>query len=145
MLSIDLAHKLNKGYYIYKKLYLTQREPIIVYAPEHVDSMAFIKNLQSACAYAFQVDSCENDLHRSARFCRKHIIDKNRAVKIITPVRDPLEIMISYFFGKTHRGWIPDSKIERKKGLQKMREVFIAQCSRTPRLNMHLYWYENVF
>lgn len=143
---MNMLHKFREATYAYNNLYLQKKSPVIVYAPGRVGSMGLIKNLREADIFSFKVESFASESRDAAFFCRKHILERGRAAKIITLVRDPLDIMTSYFMSKSDKGWIPGSQEALYNGdTCTMQKIFISEVLQTPRLDHHLFWYENEF
>jgi len=143
---MSIINKIRTGLNNYIELYLHRRQPVIVYTPGRVGSMSMIYALKKARVFAIKVERLENENWGSVRFCRNHIIKKNRSAKIVTLIRDPLEILISLFFSKAHRGHLPKAhNALLKNDLDGLQEAFVEELLNDYYLTEYVYWFENEF
>ncbi len=123
-----------------------RKDPVIILAPGHVGSMALHKGLAATGILVFKVEFMDIGESGAADFIKKNIFSERRPAKIITIVRDPILMMISYFFSKASANHLPEAHIAwKEKNVDKLQELFIKNVLGTDRLDSHLYWYENDF
>jgi hypothetical protein len=139
-----------------KYTYWDKRTPIIVYQMGRVGSGSVAQSLRALGEYVFHIhviDTVDNIKQPSrgteakqqfrrkqAQWAYKHIIKSGRKVKIITLVRDPLAVNISWFFLRldTHTG-VKDA--HKNLSLAEIQEMYIAYASRRPKRILN--WFEN--
>lgn len=138
--------KILKAITFYCKLYLKKTEPVIIFAPGRVGSMALHKNLSELGIFVFKLEFLNIGNSGAARFAIKHVFKSQRPAKIITIMRDPVTMMISYFFSKAAAGHLKEAHTAwKEKDVLQLQQLFIKEVLTSYRLDSHLYWYERDF
>jgi hypothetical protein len=139
------AHSLTEGLYAYSGLYIQKRQPIIVLAPGRVGSMSLLSDLRAHDFFAFKVER-RVDGRGSAQFAISHILNQRRDAKIISIVRDPIEMLISYFYSKAARGSFKNAlEALENSDIPRLQQIFITKVLNTERMTRHVHWFENEF
>lgn len=143
---MKIARFLSTAIYTVKNFWLLRKDPVIVYAPGRVGSMGLIKNLRKAGVFSFKVEFFNGKTSGSTKFVKKYILNSERHANFITLVRDPVDIMASYFFDKCAKGWLQNGKGALQSGdMITLNRLFIDVVLKTSRLDQHLYWFEEDF
>jgi hypothetical protein len=143
---MDLIQKIRKALSAYVGLYIQKREPVVVLTPGRVGSIALNAGLRAVGVFSFKLEFIEKDLRGSASFLKKHIFQKDKPAKIITLVRDPIAMMLTYYMSKAYNGWLPEAQKALEAGdLDKLKEHFIDDVLTTERLFSHTNWFKNDF
>ncbi len=128
------------NYFVYHK------KPVIVFAPGHVGSMALHKNLLEQDFFAFKVEFLNSKMEGSTKFVSRYIFRRKKGAKVITIVRDPVAMMVAYYFSKVEAGHIPDAKVALdERNIPLLQKIFVREVLETKRLDTHLYWYDQDF
>lgn len=143
---MSLIGTLHKGLDAYGRLYLLRTPPVVVLAPGRVGSIALNASLRTAGVFSFKLEFIEQDTRGTAQFAIKHIFNKHKPAKLITLVRDPISMMLTYYMSKANAGWLPEAKQALEAGdLKKLKERFILDVLLTDRLKSHLDWFTTDF
>lgn len=143
---MELTEKIKKGFYAYTNLYLLNKKPTIVYTPGRVGSISMIYALRAAGVYSFKVEWLEKELRGSVHFVNKHIINQHKPAKIISLVRDPIEILISLYFSKLGRGHLSLDKTAVTQADQAtLEQAFLDEIVHGPYFEQYLCWFESEF
>ncbi len=128
------------------QLYVLKVTPVVIFAPGRVGSMALHKNLQEAGVFVFKLEFLDIGDSGAAHFVIRHVFKRKRPAKLITIIRDPVTMMVSYFFSKASAGHLPEAhQAWKEKDVPKLQELFIRDVLESYRLDSHLYWYETDF
>lgn len=140
---ITKIHKLVTALY---KLYIRRLPIVLLYAPGRVGTMGLYKKLLPYPLLTFKIESTAIDKRGTARLAHHLVLNRNRPAKIITLVRDPVEMMIGYFYSKAYWGHLPGAREALEQGdVAALQQCFITQVLQTPRLDYHLYWFEQEY
>jgi hypothetical protein len=143
---MSLLKKITTATHLYTHAYLFRTEPVLVYAPGRVGSISMIQALQSAGIFSIKVEWLDYKTRGTVRFCKKHIVDERKPAKVITLVRDPVEIVSSLFFSKASRGHLPlGHQAIQAYDLAQLQKAFETEMLNSELLPAHLYWYEQEF
>lgn len=131
--------------YLYRVLFL-RKKIVIVYTHGRVGSISILSSLREAGVPSIKVELVAEEKINSVKFARKHIFKRRKKAYIITLVRDPLEVLISYFFSKAGRGHIPAAQEALKqKDIKELKSIFLREVLESSPLNIHLNWFEDEF
>jgi len=128
---LNIKHRITEGLYAYKGLFLDKKKPTIVYSNGHVSSMSLFGALRKAGHFSFKIEHIANPhilskTPKSTQFVRKHIVTAHRPAKFVSLVRDPMSMMISYFFSRIKE--IPEAKQARDaRDVSRLQEIFIEK------------------
>lgn len=138
-------HFLTEAIYAFWGLYVKRKIPVIIYAPGRVGSMALHYELRRAGVFSFKVEKMFMSRRGSTKFAKKHILDRREPVKIISIVRDPMEMLITYYFSLFKI--LPHAKAAAdEKDIHELTNIFITECIKnTKRFNNHVRWFETEF
>ena len=141
-----LLHKLQKEITFLYTLYVRKITPVVIFTPGRVGSMALHACLLKAGVFVFKLEFLDIGNSGAAHFIIKHVFKKQRQARIITIVRDPVTMMITYFFSKASAGHLAEAHDAWKnKDVAKLQTLFIRDILMSERLDSHLYWYERDF
>lgn len=128
------------------RLYIRQHRPAIVYTPGRVGSMSLILALQAVNVFSFKVEFLDRETLGSVWFCKKFIIGPQKPAKVITLVRDPIEILCSLFFSKLNRGRLSLTKEQAVVADHATLErIFLEEIIDGDYFDQYLRWYETEF
>ncbi|MFT7644514.1 MAG: hypothetical protein ACI9BF_000163 [Candidatus Paceibacteria bacterium] len=143
---MDFIQKIKKVVGAYFGLFVQKRELLIVLAPGRVGSIALNASLRAVGVFSFKLEFLEKDLTGAAFFLKNHIFKKNKPAKLITIIRDPVAMMLTYYMGKAYYGWLTEAQKALADGdLEKLKKHFISDVLTTDRLTSHLDWFTTDF
>ncbi|MEK7639416.1 MAG: putative capsular polysaccharide synthesis family protein [Patescibacteria group bacterium] len=146
MSPIKLLKKAKTLIWILVNIHFRKKTPVIIFAPGRVGSMALYSNLMKAGLFVFKLEFTKIGSSSSAKFIKKYIFDQKKPAKIISIVRDPIDILVSYFFSKAASGHIKAAhRAWEAANIQDLQRSFVVDVLNTDRLGLHLYWYEKDF
>ena len=143
---IKMAQRIKTFVYLYFNLFLLRDTPVLVYAPGRTGSISMIYALQTAKVFSIKVEWLNYKTRGTVRFCKKFIVSPRKKAKVITLVRDPVEILSSLFFSKACRGHLKlghDAVSARDLG--GLLVAFEKEVLESKLFHDHLYWYEEEF
>lgn len=142
-------HMAAEGLYSYGGLFVLGRKPVVIYSNGHTGTMALKGDLRRAGAFAFKIEhAAELDKYtgspRSSHFVKRHIFAAERPATTITYVREPVSLMISWFFSKLRH--IPGAKeAATSADLPALQDIFITQYLTSHRGERDLQWFDIEF
>jgi hypothetical protein len=126
--------------------FILKKTPVLVYASGRVGSISMIHALKTVGIFTIKVEWLDFNTRGTVRFCKKHIVDKRKPAKVITLVRDPVEILSSLFFSKSCRGHLPlGYAAVQEKNVEKLHKAFETEILNGKHLLNHLHWFEQEF
>jgi hypothetical protein len=141
----NLPYKIQRGLECYRRFYLQNETPVLVYCTGRVGSIAMFNALCANGVFAFKVEDLDPGTGRSQRgttgWVYNHITKPRRPAKVIFIVRNPVALMVSDFLPKLK--WIVDQPdahlyLSTEALVRVFNDQYFAQGRHTEKLN----WFE---
>jgi hypothetical protein len=136
----------KNGIKAYLQVVLLGKMPVIVYAVGRVGSVSMLNALRRAGVVSFKVESFDNTILTSSRFCKRYVLGGTKTAKFILLIRDPAEVLISLYFSKLMRQHISAQiSVLEKNDIEKLISLFHTEILESSYIPTYLYWFENEF
>ena len=142
-----IAYKIKRAAGAYYGLYIKKALPVIIYTSGRVGSMALFRSLDARGVLVFHVH-CLNPVKLKTKnypgswsWAYRHIVAGGKPARIISVVRDPVDLMISDFFPKLKR-MVQRQRAYETCSVEELCTLFTTQYFEEKRHNRILGWFE---